>query len=576
MACNIRTSRGISLIEALIVASLVSLFFGGLFSGLVYSLELVRTSKAKLSALSVATDQVEYIRSLAYDSVGTIAGIPPGAIPQVSTTTLNNIDFTVRTLVSYIDDDADGLGVSDSNSITTDYKQAKVIVSWIQNETLQEVFLITNVIPRSIETDVGGGTLRVNVFDANVNPLPGVQVQLINATMTPAINVTRTTDSAGSVLFGGAPAGSEYEIYVSGTGYSSDQTYRATTSLPFPNVQPVSVVEADISTVNFFIDELSAVDITTYDTLVATSTIQVWDSMSDFATSTGLAVVSNEIVLEQSAGIYVASGTALTFLSPSSVDRWETVTSNTVVSGNATATLYFYTGTSTPFVLISDTDLPGNATGFTGATIDISSLDADSYPYLILQTKLETASATNTPVIRDVTVDYVAQEIPRSGVAVTLVGAKTIGTNSSAAPVYKNTYTATTDGTGRSTISDVEWDGYVVTVSGLDIVEACPANPLSVDPGTTQPLDIIVAANTAHSLRVVTETTAGVPVPGATVTLSRSGYTETQTSSACGQVYFGGLTSASDYTVTADAGSYSTHTTSDYSVSGDATYVVQW
>ena len=114
--------RGFSLIELLVVAAIMALFIGGLFVTIQTSLKLVADNRARMSALSVANDRLEYIRSLSYDAVGTVSGLPAGTIPQVSTSTLNGFLFTERILIEYIDDAADGVGVSDSNAITTDYK----------------------------------------------------------------------------------------------------------------------------------------------------------------------------------------------------------------------------------------------------------------------------------------------------------------------------------------------------------------------------------------------------------------------------------------------------------------------
>jgi len=85
------SKKGFSLVEAIIVAALATIVFGALFSSFQYSLKLVNNSRAKLSALSVANDRMEYFRSLPYDSVGVVAGYPTGTIPQNSTTTLNGI-----------------------------------------------------------------------------------------------------------------------------------------------------------------------------------------------------------------------------------------------------------------------------------------------------------------------------------------------------------------------------------------------------------------------------------------------------------------------------------------------------
>jgi prepilin-type N-terminal cleavage/methylation domain-containing protein len=59
--------QGFSLIELLIVAAVMALFIGGLFVTIQTSLKLISESRARMSALSVANDRIEYIRSLSYD-----------------------------------------------------------------------------------------------------------------------------------------------------------------------------------------------------------------------------------------------------------------------------------------------------------------------------------------------------------------------------------------------------------------------------------------------------------------------------------------------------------------------------
>jgi type II secretory pathway pseudopilin PulG len=249
--------RGFSLVESLVLIGLLTFLFTGIFYGFQATLVLIAENRAQVTALSLVTDRLESIRSLSYVAVGTDGGIPAGAIPQTSTTTANGIEFTERVLVEYVDDPADGVGVSDANGITTDYKRVRVSYTWNQFNSPREVVLASNIIPRSIESDVGGGTLRVNVFDAAIQPVSGAEVQVTNTTVSPAVSVVRYTNSEGVALIGGAPAASEYELLVTDTNYSTDQTHQATTTLPNPDKSPVTVVEADVTTMNFFIDDLS-------------------------------------------------------------------------------------------------------------------------------------------------------------------------------------------------------------------------------------------------------------------------------------------------------------------------------
>jgi prepilin-type N-terminal cleavage/methylation domain-containing protein len=571
---NFTTRKGFALIELLVTAAIMLIIFGGIFVGFRFSLDLITQSRAKLSGLTLANERMEYIHSLSYDAVGTVSGIPNGAIAQTSTTTLNNIVFTETVLIQYVDDPADGTGAADSNGITTDYKLAKVTESWQYRGVTQEVFLVSNIIPRSIETNVGGGTLRVNVFDSKVQPLPGADVRLWNTTGTTSIDVTRTTDATGVALFGGAPANSDYQISVTAPGYSTDQTYMATTSLPNPTTQPVAVRAADISTMNFFIDSLSTFTITTLSGKTSSSTTYSFATLGQVASSSAVAANSNALVLTSSAGVYASSGMAyLTPIVPTTIAGWDVLTVSATTSINTSVLVSLYTGTST-YTIIPDSDLPGNSAGFAASTIILNTLSAITYPNLVVQARLATASSTLTPQLGGVQVSYVTTKTVIPNAALTIHGDKTIGTLLDTSLVYKFSSSTTTNGSGVRVLNSIEWDAYTVTPSGYDIAEACPANPVAVPAHSSTSLELVLVANTSDNLRVVVQQSSGGALAGATVSLARSGYSDTAATSACGQVFFSGLTSASDYTLTVSAPGYTTQNFTNVSVSGDVVQTV--
>ncbi len=561
-------SRGFSLVEVVIVAALVSLFFGGFYITIVNALNLVSDSRARMTALSIANDQIEYIRSLSYDAVGTVSGIPPGLIPQVSTTSLNQKTFTRRTLIEYIDDPADGVGASDSNGITTDYKRAKVEVSWLHKGATSTVVLVTNIIPRSLETSVGGGTVRVLVTDANIQPVSGASVRLLNTTGTTTVDVTRLTDSNGEALFGGAPAGAGYQVFVSRTGYSSDQTRLATTSLPNPSLQPIAVVEADISTLNFQIDRVSDLDVLVLEDRAEAEIVNSFLATTSVSSTTNTIVTGGGLLeLASTAGVYMSTGSAfLAPLSPSPVAGWQSVVASGTTPVGTTRTLRFYTSAD-PSTLIPDSDLPGNSAGFLTDIVDISTLDAGTYPTIVAGVTLSTGNTVITPTLDAVTVYYVESETPDTGASFTLTGTKTIGTLADFSPVYKTVISGVTDGTGRYRAEDIEWDTYTFVRSGRDIATACPAHPLPVAPNVTIPFTVITESNSAHSLRVLV-TALGQPLRNATVSLVR-GSTDTAVTNSCGQVFFPSLSEATDYRLEVTHPSYPTRVIDPVTISGD-------
>ena len=572
---KLQKKRGFSLVEILVVSSIMLVVFGGLLTSFRYSLELISHSRAKLTALTLANDGMEYIRSLSYNAVGTVSGIPSGLLPQVSTTTLNGIVFTKRVLVEYIDDDADGLGAADSNGITTDYKQAKVTLEWTLRGVTKKIFLVSNIIPKSIETDVNGGTVRVNVFDFDNAPLPGASVRLVNSTLAPTIDVTRTSDATGVALFGGAPQGGNYEIFVTAPLYSTDQTYKATTTLPNPTTLPIGVVESSVSTMNFFIDEVSSRNITILAGKATNQFTENFDTVAGIASSTNTVVSGGSLRLVGAPGSYVLNGTAyLSAVTPVPLVGWDYLFITGTTTNNTNARARFYTGTSSAYVLIPDTDLPGNSVGFPVGGVDISALNFLTYPAVTIGITLTSNTVNETPSVNTIVLGYSETKTTRNNQSFTLRGTKTIGTLADSSPVYKHTISSNTNAQGQAVWSSIEADEYTLNVSGYEIKEVCGVGEFNINPGTNSALMVLLTANTAHSLRVGIKTATDAPVIGSKVTLSRPGYTETQVAGRCGQVYFGGITPETDYSIEVIAPPYTTQTISNVTVNQDAVKII--
>jgi hypothetical protein len=156
-----RPLRGMSFVDVVVGSAMVLIVFITMF-GLVRATTVISTvGKAKAGATAVANSQIEYIRSLAYDSVGTVGGIPSGTIAQNATTSMNGVAYNVRTFIQYEDDPADGTGASDTNSITTDYKDIKVVVTYTLQGVTRSETVISNMAPIGIETTNNGGTLAM-------------------------------------------------------------------------------------------------------------------------------------------------------------------------------------------------------------------------------------------------------------------------------------------------------------------------------------------------------------------------------------------------------------------------------
>ena len=86
----------------------------------------------------------------------------------------------MHTFIRYVDDPEDGLGAADENHVTTDYKEVKVEVTWPGVATGHGVKVVSKFVPNGAESDVGGGTFRLNVLDGSGAGLPGVAVHIVN------------------------------------------------------------------------------------------------------------------------------------------------------------------------------------------------------------------------------------------------------------------------------------------------------------------------------------------------------------------------------------------------------------
>ncbi|MDB5245159.1 MAG: Autotransporter adhesin [Parcubacteria group bacterium] len=562
-----KAHRGMSFMDVIVGTALMLIIFTALTGLLRSSIQVSALAKNRSIATTVAESQMEYLRSLSYDSVGTVGGIPSGSVPQTSTTTQNGLVFTVRTFVDYKDDPADGLGSADTNGITTDYKELKVTVSYLLSGTTKSVDLVSNYAPLGLETTTNGGTLKVNVVSATGTALPGASVRIQNTVLSPTVDLTTFSDSDGVVFLPGAPTSTQYQITVTKAEYSSAQTYvrDATNQNPTPGY--LTVVKNQTTTATFAIDLLATLNIRTY-TPIATSTFSdTFSSGTSIASFSNTALTAGALQLSGSSGSYPPSGSAVSnSIQPTYLAGWLSATATTTVPAGTVAKYHIVDGNG---ALLPDTALPGNASGFTG-TVSLVGVSTTTYPVLALSADLTTSSASSTPQINAWSLSYLRGPIPIATIPFTLTGVKAIGSTGAGAPIYKTTVSTSTNASGLAPLT-LEWDSYGLSLPGYDAVEACNAPPYVLSPGTTNNASLILASSTTNMLLVSVSTSAG-GLSGATVTLSRTGFTKTVTTTACGSAYFGGITSSSGYTISVSKSGYTTFSASSITLSGHTFY----
>lgn len=513
--------RGMTLIDVVIGSAIMLVIFLGLFGAFQLSIELVYNTKAKSGAVALATERMEYVRSLSYDSVGTEGGIPAGAIPQLEQMSLNGISYIVRTLIQYEDAPEDGLAELDENGITADYKTVKVEVSWLVRGLSRSTFSVTRVAPRGLETITGGGTLRVNVIDSVGAPVSGAVVRVVNPDADPAIDVTTSTNDGGSVVFPGAPSASGYQITVTKDEFSSAQTYDSTLENPNPNPGHVAIVEGTTSTLSFTIDELASLMVRTFepaglgafsDTFLDSSNLS---NLSSTETSGG-----DVILLDNGSGYPATGGATSDAVAPQYLASWDEFSWDASTPAGTGALMHVYYFDGSEFSLISDDDLPGNSIGLSVSPIDLSALSTETHDQLQIEVLLSTTDASTTPAVHSWDVSYIAGPTPLPNVDFDIRGSKTIGTTGGGLPIYKVEESYVTDQYGEQLIDPLEADAYQITLMepSYDLYERCPFS-LSAIPGADAELSLTLTPSTSNSLLANIEGDQG-SISGATVSIT--------------------------------------------------------
>ncbi len=553
------------------------LVFVGIAGAFQLSIEIVSNNKARTGALALAQEQLEYIRSLPYTSMGVVGGIPAGNVAQVEIVSLNGVSYTRRSLIRYMDDPKDGIGAADANGITADSKEIKVALSWNSKNGPRSIQLTSRASPVGIEQLVPGGTVSIIVQSATFSPVSGATVRIVNASTTPAIDVTSLTDSAGITSFIGAPAASGYQITATKSGYSSAQTYSATAQNPNPNPGHLTVSNNVTTALTLSIDLLAQ---KTINTLLPAATTTWQDSFDDAikVATTSNTIVDNGAIHLTGNNQYPPEGQLRSvFIIPTSLERWG-VASWSDETPPQTDVIYrmYYNSAGTP-ELLPDVVLSGNSGGFSDSPINLAGISTTTYPSLSMHGTLTTLVPGQTPSIQSWQVTALSGSQPLANISFAMRGNKTIGSDGGGLPIYKYNQTLTTNAGGTLSLSGMEEDTYTITVygvsTGYDISESCNPQPVPLPPGGSVSTHIIFAAHTVNSFLVDVRNNAGAMIGNASVRLYRAPYDTTQTSSGCGQTFFSGLSSGTigggnAYSIDVSASGYQPYTSTSVEVSG--------
>lgn len=265
--------QGFTILEVLITIFIIGTVVTGVFGLFVLNIRTNREGERRVVALALANERAEMIRNLPYDDVGTEGGIPPGAIKQQETVVRDGLTYTVKTDIRYVDDPFDKLITgSPPDTLNTDYKQARVEASWVAaGGSTRTTYLLLQITPPGVEGGTAGGTLLFQALNATGAAVAGATVTLQHSTAAPPVNIATQTDSAGYVVLPGLPPATEkYALTTTKSGFTTEQTYPATSDFT-PDVahRPLTLLAGQLTAKTFVIDALSGLNIRTHDTTQA-------------------------------------------------------------------------------------------------------------------------------------------------------------------------------------------------------------------------------------------------------------------------------------------------------------------
>lgn len=239
------SARGFSLIEVLVGALVLvvgMIVVSQLFAS---GVERVLDSDIRSVLHQVAAKEMETIRGLHYEDVGTTDGHPQGVLVSDETRVEDVVEVRIqRAVIFWTDESYDEAGPYPAN-----YRRVSVTVSAVDHAEILPVELVTN-----IAGGATGGSILVRVQDSQGQPVQDASFTVENSVLIPPVSITSSalrTDALGIMLVPGLPVdpGGNYVVEGTKTGYSSD------------SADGIVVLEASLNEVVLIIDLLSSLTV---------------------------------------------------------------------------------------------------------------------------------------------------------------------------------------------------------------------------------------------------------------------------------------------------------------------------
>jgi hypothetical protein len=573
---NFQNSKSFTLVEVLVAIFLVSVVFWGIFGAYQLGLKIVGLSEKKITATQIAQGEIEKIKNMPYLDVGTIGAQAPyasGTLEASTSTILNRVEYKIERKIMLISDPSDG-----DEECLVDYKRAEIKVSF-SGILKGEVVLTTDVMPKSKSEELAIcqqqpiGVLSVQVLNAVGEFVPSPTIEIYDSqgnskgTFIPSEGKYDIPFSPGT-----------YKVVVSKSGYSTERTY-SIEEIAIPEKPNPTVFENQITQISFAIDKVSTMTTKTLSTYSQEFFSDSFSDESKISQKENVIVGGGQVSLTTDTQGYLPSGYLFSVeISPTNLTKWESLSFSDEEPTDTDLKYQVYFASGTEWVLIPDSDLPGNSQGFDESPVNLSNLSITTYSSLKFKANFSTNSTSSTPILYNWQVSWQSSSpTPIPNVSLNLRGEKIIGRDANENPVCKCSTTTKTDSQGQIQISNLEWDTYHFSdfkkdSQSLGLATSSPSLPVSLPPNTI--LDVNLYLESQNSLLVsVLDSETLNPIFSATTTLSKTGFQVVQLTNLNGQAIFIPLDQA-NYTLSIEAaGYYSTSTT--IFVSGKTTKVIK-
>jgi prepilin-type N-terminal cleavage/methylation domain-containing protein len=264
--------KGFTLIEVLIAIFYISILSGLILITFWNLLKVIIAGRISLQILSILEDEMEYIKIVNYEDIGTRNGWPRGILPDEKYVNLNGLNIKIKYFIRNIDDPSDGtVNSTPQDTAPADYKLVELEGECINcSFKVKKQTLTFIVAPKTVESSTRNGSMFIRVIDANGNPVPYANILVVNNAINPQLIINDLSNINGELQLIDIPTGTNiYEISVSKENYSLDRTYPPFNSQDpnsfIPEIPHQTVIERGLTIVTFMIDKLSNLKIQTID-----------------------------------------------------------------------------------------------------------------------------------------------------------------------------------------------------------------------------------------------------------------------------------------------------------------------